>query len=170
MNDPCIQDVLTRLDRLESQDEIRALKARYMQWADDKRRLDMGELFWDDAIWEELDLTGSTIPGARWAGREAIAEMFNQSPERLWFTVHYLSNETITVSGDHAVGRWKLLEPCTIRDEIAIWQGGHYVDDFTRRDGVWKISHLRLTLDFQTPYEEGWLRRRHLLDTTAQSS
>ncbi|MGW0038366.1 nuclear transport factor 2 family protein [Gordonia sp. NPDC003376] len=170
MTEPQLQDALARLDRLESRDAIRTVKANYMQWADDKRRLAMGELFWEDAIWEELDTTGTTLPDARWEGREAIAEMFNQSPERLWFTVHYLSNESITVNGDHAVGRWKLLEPCTIRDEIAVWQGGHYVDDFTRRNGVWKISHLRLTLDFQTPYEQGWLRMRHLSDSPAQSS
>lgn len=170
MTDPLFDDVLARLDRLESQDAIRTVKANYMQWADDKRRLGMGGLFWDDAIWEEVDATGEAIAGARWEGRDAIAEMFNLSPDRLWFTVHYLTNEAIQVSGDRAVGRWKLLEPCTIRDETAVWQGGHYVDDFTRRDGIWKISHLRLTLDFQTPYDEGWLRRRHLSDSTAPAS
>ncbi|AQA03987.1 hypothetical protein BVC93_17855 [Mycobacterium sp. MS1601] len=153
-----LQDVLRRLDRLESESAVRAVKAHYMQWADEKRRLGMGELFWEDAVWEELDLTGQTVPGARWDGRDAIAQMFNESPERLHFTVHYLMNEEITVTGDTAVGRWKLLEPCTVRDETAVWQGGHYVDDFERRDGVWKIRHLRLTLDFQTPYHDGWLR------------
>ncbi|MDY6999666.1 MAG: nuclear transport factor 2 family protein [Actinomycetota bacterium] len=142
---------------MESESAVRAVKAHYMQWADEKRRLGMGELFWEDAVWEELDGSGRTIAGARWEGREAIAAMFNESPDRLHFTVHYLTNEEITVAGDAAVGRWKLLEPCTIRDEMAVWQGGHYVDDFERRDGVWKISHLRLTLDFQTPYGDGWL-------------
>lgn len=152
-----LQRVLQRLDRLESESAVRAVKARYMQWADEKRRLGMGELFWEDAVWEELDHTGATVPGARWEGRPAIAQMFNESPDRLHFTVHYLTNEEITVDGDEAVARWKLLEPCTIRDEIAVWQGGHYIDDFERRGGVWKIRHLRLTLDFQTPYHQGWL-------------
>jgi ketosteroid isomerase-like protein len=153
-----LQDVLRRLDHLESERAVRAVKAHYMQWADEKRRLGMGELFWDDAVWEELDHGGAPIPGAQWVGRDAIAQMFNESPDRLSFTVHYLTNEEITVAGDTAVGRWKLLEPCTVRDETAVWQGGHYLDDFERRDGVWKIRHLRLTLDFQTPYHEGWLR------------
>lgn len=170
MNDAEIQDVVARLDRAEARDAVRAVKADYMQWADDKRRLGMGELFWEDAVWEELDLSGETIPGCRWEGRDAIADMFDRSPERLWFTVHYLTNEKITVTGDTAVGRWKLLEPCTIRDEMAVWQGGHYVDDFERRGGEWKISHLRLTLDFQTPYDVGWLRRRHLSEAVGVES
>lgn len=143
-----------RLDRLESQDAIRRLQATYMQWCDEQRGAEIAQLFWPDGTWEAL----SGAVGGVTTGHEAIGAMFAAS--RLTFTVHYLTNESIEVTGDRAVGRWKLFEPCTFRDELAIWQGGHYVNDFERRDGEWRFSHLRLAMDFKTPFTDGWLNTR----------
>jgi hypothetical protein len=151
-----ISRLAARLDRLESQDAVRRLKATYMHWCDERRGAEIADLFWPDATWEAL---GGALGGTV-TGHAAIGAMFATS--RLTFTVHYLTNESIEVEGDRAVGRWKLFEPCTFRDELAIWQGGHYVDDFERRGGEWRISHLRLALDFKTPFDEGWLRTRHV--------
>jgi hypothetical protein len=155
-----VTDVITqlqqRLDRLESMDEIRRLKARYMQWCDDRRGADIGELFWEDGVWEGAGASssGTTV------GAQAIGEMFAAAPARLTFTVHYLTNESIEVDGDRATGAWKLLEPCTFRDEVALWQGGRYEDVFERRNGEWRFSRLTLFLEYRTPYDEGWLRNR----------
>lgn len=142
-----------RLDHHEARDEIRRIKARYMQWCDDRRGRQIAELFWDDGVWEGVGLDAGTV-----AGSEAIGEMFQKSLERLSFTVHYLTNESITIDGDKAIGRWKLLEPCTVRKTTGVWQGGRYVNDFERRDGEWRIAHLRLFLDFRTPYHQDWAR------------
>jgi hypothetical protein len=155
-----VSDVITRLERrldqLESADQIRRLKARYMQWCDDRRGVDIGSLFWEDGVWEGA---GASTAGTT-TGAEAIAQMFAVSPPRLTFTVHYLTNESIEVDGDSATGAWKLLEPCTFRDEVALWQGGRYEDVFERRDGEWRFSRLKLFLEYRTPYEEGWLRNK----------
>ncbi|CUU54656.1 SnoaL-like domain-containing protein [Parafrankia irregularis] len=147
-----LADALTRLDRLESQDAIRKVKADYMQWCDDKRGRDLADLWWPDGIWEGV----GPLAEGRWVGHEAIAAMFEASPKRLSFTVHYLTNESITVDGDHAVGRWKILEPATFGPDVAFWQGGRYENDFERRGGVWKMTHLRLWLDFRSTYETSW--------------
>src|SRR5215475_6532604 len=144
---------MARLDALESESAIRRLKATYMQWCDEKRGHEIASLFWPDGAWE-------AIGGATADGHAAIGEMFEASPARLTFTVHYLTNEAIDVLGDIASGRWKLLEPCTFRGEVALWQGGWYHDDFERRDGVWKFTRLRLKLDYRTPFEQGWVRTR----------
>ncbi len=150
-----------RLDVIESRNAVRQLKADYMQWIDDKRGPDVDELFWPDGIWESLpDRTDSPSPGARYAGRVAIRQMMTEARQNLTFTAHYLSNEDIDVDGDRAVGRWKLLQPCIFRGETAFWQGGCYTDDFERRDGTWRFAHLRLAMDFRSPYEDGWLKSR----------
>jgi SnoaL-like domain len=151
-----LDPLLRRLEVLEAQDAIRRLKARYMQACDDRLGRDIADLFWPDGIWEA---TGGSAVGAV-VGRAAIADMFAASPQRLTFTTHYLTNEAIEVHGDQAEGRWKLFEPCTFKDRLALWMGGTYADTFERRDGEWKFKHLRLRIEFRTPYEAGWLRQR----------
>lgn len=148
--------LLLRLDRLESQDAIRRLKARYMQACDDRLGRAVADLFWPDGIWEAH---GGSAAGAV-VGREAIADMFEAAPRRLTFTTHYLTNEAIEVDGDRAEGRWKLFEPCTFKDRMALWMGGDYADTFERRGGEWRFRHLRLTIAFRTPYGAGWAKQR----------
>jgi gamma-hexachlorocyclohexane dehydrochlorinase len=162
---PTATALLERLDALESQDAIRRLKAGYMQGLDDRLRGVVGDLFWEDAIWEGLPdrpLEGEqpARAGECIQGRRAIAESFIAAAAAMSFTAHFLTNEDITVDGDHAVGKWKLLQACNSGRDRAFWQAGIYIDDFERRDGVWKFSHLRLALDFRTPYDEGWLATR----------
>lgn len=151
-----------RMDVHDSQDAIRKLKAAYMQWLDDRRRGEVATLFWPDAVWEELPYRGAAagLPdeAGRTVGAAAIADSFDAAALRMSFTAHYLTNEDIVVTGDRAVGRWKLLQACTSHDGVAFWQAGCYTDDFERRDGVWRFAHLRLALDFRTPFDQGWSR------------
>ncbi|MDD3446726.1 MAG: nuclear transport factor 2 family protein [Zavarzinia sp.] len=150
-----LQDMLNRLDALESQDAVRRLMADYMQACDDHRGRGVADLFWDDGVWQ-----GMSHPVEIAEGRDAIADMFEAAPKRLDFTVHYLTNEAIEVAGDTAVGRWKLLEPCVLEGTHAIWMAGRYQNDFERRNGIWRFKRIRLWIDFFTPYEQGWLKQR----------
>ena len=34
------------------------------------------------------------------------------------------------------------------------------MNDFERRDGQWRIAHMRLYVEYRTPYDEGWQRNR----------
>ncbi|AQT80330.1 hypothetical protein B1R94_15230 [Mycolicibacterium litorale] len=157
--------LLARLERLESQDAVRRVKAAYMQGLDDRLRGSVADLFWEDAIWEGLPdrpLEGEepVTAGSRIVGKQAIAESFVAAAASMSFTAHFLTNEDIVVDGRHAVGRWKLLQTCNAGRDRAFWQAGVYIDDFEQRDGVWKFSHLRLALDFRTPFDEGWVANR----------
>jgi hypothetical protein len=149
-------EILRRLDALESADQIRRLKARYMQWCDDRRGIDIGSLFWENGVWEGkgASTAGTTV------GAPAIGELFAATPPRLTFTVHYLTNESIEVDGNTATGAWKLFEPCTVRDEVAVWQGGRYEDVFERREGEWRFTRLTLHLEYRSLYDEGWARNQ----------
>jgi hypothetical protein len=161
--------LLARLDALESQDAVRRLKAAYMQGLDDRLRGAVADLFWEDAVWEGLPertpegAAPGGAPGGRIEGRAAIARSFDDAAGWMSFTAHHLTTEDIRVEGDRAVGRWKLLQACTAGPAdggTAFWQFGVYTDDFERRDGVWKFAHLRLAMDFRTPFDEGWARTR----------
>lgn len=156
MTEQEITALARRVAVLEAQDQVRRLKARYMQWCDERRGAQIADLFWHDGIWEGR---GGAI-GGQVLGAEAIGAMFAQSPARLTFTVHYVTNESIEVAGDRATGTWKLFEPCTVRDQVAVWQGGRYEDEFQCRDGEWRFSRMTLFLEYRTPYDEGWLRTR----------
>lgn len=152
---------MARVEQIEARDTIRKLKAAYMQGLDDRRRGEVASLFWPEAIWEALpdrvpEGSHSATSGSQIIGVAAIAESFVAAAEAMSFTAHYLTNEDITVDGDTAVGRWKLLQACTATDGPAFWQAGVYTDTFTRRDGVWKFAHLRLAMDFRTPFDAGW--------------
>jgi hypothetical protein len=154
-----------RVTRLEAQDAVRKVKAAYMQGLDDRLRGAVADLFWEDAIWESLpDRTpeGGTPAnaGSENVGRETIAASFVTAAAAMSFTAHFLTNESIEVDGDRAVGTWKLLQACTAGHDRAFWQAGVYTDDFECRNGVWKFSHLRLAMDFRTPFDEGWVRNR----------
>lgn len=158
-------DLQTRLDRIESRDAVRKLKAAYMQGLDDRCRGEVAGLFWPDAIWEALpdrapEGAAPAGAGSQIIGREAIAASFEAAADAMSFTAHFLTNEDIVVDGDTAVGRWKLLQACTATGGPAFWQAGVYSDTFTRRDGVWRFAHLRLALDFRTPFDRGWFATR----------
>lgn len=156
-------ELAVRLELVEARDTIRKLKADYMQGLDDRLRGEVAGLFWPDAIWESLpdrapEGIAATPVGAQIVGADAIAESFVAAARAMSFTAHFLTNEAIDVDlgADTATGRWKLLQACTATDGTAFWQAGVYTDTFTRRDGVWKFAHLRLALDFRTPFTEGW--------------
>jgi ketosteroid isomerase-like protein len=158
-------EIAAQLDVISSRDAVRHVKAAYMQGLDDRRRGAVAELFWEDAVWEGLpdrapEGEHPIGSGSRIVGRAAIAQSFVDAAAAMSFTAHFLMNEAIEVTGNHATGRWKLLQACTAREGRAFWQAGVYTDDFERRDGIWKISHLRLAMDFRTPFDEGWVLNR----------
>lgn len=155
MTEQELMSLKTRLDVLESENDIRRLKAAYAQGCDDNIGRAIADLFWEDGVWEVYGHFNDKA-----AGNKAIADMFEAGADMLPFTVHYIMNEAIKVNGDCGTGNWKLLEPCTNKAGDALWIAGRYVDDFERRDGEWRFKHSRLTIDFLTPYENGWSKSR----------
>ncbi|EFH83322.1 nuclear transport factor 2 family protein [Ktedonobacter racemifer] len=151
---PLSEDILQRLETLESENMIRRLMADYTEVRD--RNIGEGDyisnLFTPDGIWEGTGQFEKTL--GRFEGREAIRQRFSQ---KLPFAIHYLTNECITVNGETAVGKWKLWHPSTIQGR-AMWVAGHYHNNFIRIDEVWKFRHLRISAIFVAPYEEGWAK------------
>jgi len=154
-----------RLARVEAEQEIQRLKARYGALVDarydregPKPRAELeplarqiAELFTQDAVWDG----GAGLGLCR--GRAAIRERFLEPT--LSFSWHYFVKPRIEVEGERARGSWDLLAPCTTRDGVASWMAGVEEDEYARVEGRWLHSSMKLRVVFFAPHERGWAPR-----------
>lgn len=125
---------------------IKQLKARYFRYLDTKQWSAWRSLFTDDA---RFDGTSRSFSGP---------DDFCASTSA-WLdqavTVHQGSMPEIRLTGqDEATGIWAMQDLVQFNTPIlaGAYQGmtgfqgyGHYLEDYRRVDGEWKISRLRLT-------------------------
>jgi hypothetical protein len=151
-----------RLARLEAEEEIRRLKARYGALVDARYGRDgprpreeieplaagIAELFTEDAVWDG----GAGLGLCR--GRAAIRERFLEPTLR--FSWHYFVKPRIEVQGESARGTWDLLAPFTTRDGVASWMAGVEDDEYRRVDGRWLHASMRLRVVFTAPHAGGF--------------
>jgi hypothetical protein len=148
------EELIQRLDALESEGAIRRLMAEYL----DARDLGTGSgthiahLFSADGIWEGVGRLAEVLGSHQ--GRDAIERRFSAP---LPFSVHFLTNESITIDGDTAVGTWRYLQSTVYKGQ-AVWVAGRYHNDFVRIEGRWKFQRVRIDAMFVTPYEDGWVK------------
>jgi len=152
------EDLLRRLDALESEGAIRRLMSEYQEARDfgTGSGTHIANLFTADGIWEGVGRVAEVLGSHQ--GREAIERRFSAP---LPFSVHFLTNESIIVDGDTAMGTWMYLQT-TVSKGQAVWIAGRYHNDFVRVEGQWKFRHLRIDGIFVTPYEDGWVKTRFL--------
>ena len=155
-----------RLARLEAEEEIRRLKARYGALVDARYGRDgprpraeieplareIAALFTEDAVWDG----GAGLGLCR--GRDAIRERFLEPTLR--FSWHYFVKPCIEVDGARARGTWDLLAPCTTRDGVASWMAGVEDDEYARVDGRWLHAAMKLRVVLFAPHSQGWAPAR----------
>jgi hypothetical protein len=163
--DARLAELETRLRRVEDQDAIQRLKARYGQLVDarytrrgPRPRPEIEEiaqrislLFSEDAVWDGGPGLGLC------EGREAIRQRFLEPT--LLFSWHFFLKPCIEVDGDTAQGTWDVLSPCTAADGTPMWMAGVEEDAYVRRDGAWLHQRMKLDLVFMVPYARGWARK-----------
>jgi len=49
-----------------------------------------------------------------------------------------------------------------LADKEAVWYACTYEDTYVKIEGKWFIKEVKCTNLFQTPYEEGWAKKRFL--------
>ena len=144
-----------RISRLESMEQIRALKAVYCDLCD--RGYDPGglsALFTEDAVWD-----GG--PFGRHEGRQAIHDFFKGVSTSLVFAAHLVTNAIIEFEDDDtAHGKWRLWEPATVNENGTLVSKillAAYEDVYVKVDGKWLVKSLKLHVNFLAPLSEGWV-------------
>jgi uncharacterized protein (TIGR02246 family) len=131
------------LRRLLAIEEIKGLKARYFRHLDTKDWDGFGEVFAENAVMEvpEADAVEH--------GRDAIVGFVSKALDGTT-TVHHGHMPEIEITGpDAARGTWAMFDFVEWRrrgsgDRAGLVGYGHYVEEYVRRDGTWRIARCRL--------------------------
>ena len=147
------EELRRRLDRTETIEQIRALKAHYCDLCDEGYDADgLCALYTEDGVWDGGDL-------GHFDGRDALHRFFTNMPNVMSFAIHHVTNSAVTLAedGESAEARWYLLQMATLKEgNRAVWLTGRYVDQLVKVDGAWKFKHTTLAARFFSPYEAGW--------------
>ncbi len=143
-----------RLTRMEDIEAIKQLKATYCDICDDDHNPDrITTIFAEDGIWECAGFGKSQ-------GHAAIRELFKKFQTLISFSQHQVMNPIIKIDGDRATGIWYFFGPFTFyKDNQAKWLAARYEDDYVKRNGEWKIQHLRARGRMATDYEKSWANK-----------
>ncbi|WP_036107896.1 nuclear transport factor 2 family protein [Mangrovibacter sp. MFB070] len=141
-----------RIHTLFDREEIRALRLRYSQLLDGGLAERMGEVFTEDA---QVTVTVGSMNGLaeiKQTLKEAYQTFDTQQRGHFPF-IHAIANHDIQlIDENHASGRCYLLDFVTGRDaaEHPFLLLGHYVDQYVRVNGEWRISHSELDVLWPT--------------------
>ncbi len=159
MSQPTLE---ARIKNLEDIEAIKKLMFNYTYW------LDYGEMdkaldcFAEDAK-IDIRMRGGAEEGKdsfelSCEGKEEIRNFYSlmiHQKDR-FSASHLILNPVVDVEGDSATGIFYLLEPTAIAR--AMWGHGRYDMEFKRINDKWKISLFGFLWNFNTPYDEGWVK------------
>lgn len=137
---------LARIVRLEDLEALRALKALYAQRTDENHHapthataVAAAELFALDGI---LNLG----PGSHYVGRPAILNAYeNIFPTQTTWSMHYVSNALLTVTGATATGVWRFLlytQPRATPPGPVFTINGRYEEKYVKTSDGWKFKEV----------------------------
>jgi hypothetical protein len=145
--DARIEELLVRIDQLESRNAMRDLVTDYCHGFD---RVDFARfmaIWWPDCTWNI---------GPPFGVYESHAGIENALREVLWpawrETHHLTTNLRVRFDGrDDAYGECDVDCLGATRDDVVQMVSATYRDHFQRRDGVWKILRRDVTIHFFNP-------------------
>lgn len=132
------------LQRLSDIQAIRDLVMRYCR-AIDRHQLDLlGELYHQDAIDDHGVFSSGPV--------SKFLELLPTILDGMIATSHQILNHYIEVDGDYAEGEVYMIAYHLTRDdsgkEIEVIVGGRYLDQYERRDGVWRFKFRKIVSDW----------------------
>lgn len=146
-----LEQLQEKVQQLEDQAALQALKTRYARAADAKYTLSgqrqtpqafaaaaraQAACFTEDATWEGGDF------GAGLRGREALYDSFVQAPWR--YAMHFYQAAALQIAGDTASGTWLLWQICVREDNAqTLLLHGRTHEHYQRTAQGWLIAHMR---------------------------
>ncbi|MGL6223107.1 MAG: nuclear transport factor 2 family protein [Steroidobacteraceae bacterium] len=145
--DARLEELLVRVDQLESRQAMRDLVTDYCQGFD---RVDFARfmaIWWPDCTWN------IGPPFGVYERHEGIEQALREVLWPAWRETHHLtSNLRVRFDGrDDAHGECDVDCLGATRDDVVQMVGASYRDHFQRRDGVWKILRRDVTIHFFNP-------------------
>jgi SnoaL-like domain len=145
----------TTVARLAAIEDLKQLKARYCAYCDDHYNPEgIAGMFIEDGVWD-----GGREFG-RHVGRAAIRSFFAGVSGQILFAAHLVMNPIISIDGERAHGKWRLIMPCTVRDTAgapeARWLLSAYDEDYVQHAGAWYFSRLTVVNQFYAAHSTGW--------------
>jgi hypothetical protein len=134
---------------LETIEQIRAVKYRYLRCLDLKRWDEFAETLTPDAT----GAYGSPSGGRplTFGTRDEIVDYMRRSLSNDIITVHVCNHPEIAVDGDEASGSWCLEDTVIVPQHQVIIRGAaYYADRYRREDGAWLIAHTGYERIYET--------------------
>lgn len=140
-------DLLARIDHLESRFTILDLTSDYCLGFDKRDWDRFIGIWWEDAVWE----VGP--PFGNFDGHEGITRAVHEILWPAWTqSTHFNTNLRVTFTGaDRASGVSDVDCIGTTADGQAQTVAATYTDDFERRGGVWKIARRHVKMHHFNP-------------------
>lgn len=140
---------------LEDIEKTKKLIARYCYFLDTLQMEEAADCFTDNAA-------GDWGPLGRYEGKQAIATFLKDTvPPTVSMMQYQRLNTVVEVEGEKATATWYLFGPftyVTLRGNTAAWVQGKCENELAKEHGKWRFSSLRFSFNFNTPYEDGWLK------------
>lgn len=132
---------------------IANLQASYGFYVDKSRWDDAAALFTDDAT---LEIAGRGL----FVGKERISEYLHGLGEmeygRLYNHMQLQPVIHVAADGQSAKARWRSFMQVGRLGKEARWGDAIYENEYSKQDGVWKISKLHSFITFYVEFDQGW--------------
>jgi ketosteroid isomerase-like protein len=136
------EDILKRLEILESKDEIRELVSNYAESCDRQDLNALEKIFTEDA---EFDSPNGSL---RSKGRQSILDMYHEVFLSRGPSFHWTHDVSIEIdSKDNQLAEGTVYSHAeTTRDGVASLAAMRYDDTYSKKEGSWKF--LKRTINF----------------------
>ncbi len=142
-----VEQLLARIDQLESRAAMRDLVTDYCHGFDRGDFDRFLAIWWDDCIWD------IGPPFGEFDGHAGIEKAVKEVLWPVWRETHHLTtNLRVRFDGaDDAYGECDVDCMGATRDDVVQMISATYRDHFQRRDGVWKIKRRDVTMHYFNP-------------------
>lgn len=145
--DATIQELLLRIDRLESKHAMRDLVTDYCRGFDQRKFDRFLNIWWEDCIWD------IGPPFGVFEGHAGIRQAVEGVLWPVWRETHHLTSNLQVVFDDIDNARGECDVDCmgALQDNSVQMISATYRDHFQRRQGVWKIMRRDVTIHYFNP-------------------
>jgi 3-phenylpropionate/cinnamic acid dioxygenase small subunit len=150
VNKPTLEDLATRIDRLESESALMKVLFRLAITLDYGDLETWADCFADDGVFEMVEVTETERSvRARHQGRDVIkAAVAGHTHAPEYFHKHLVGDPLIEVTGETASSTAYLTRVDKGEQGPFLWSFGRYLDTFVRgEDGVWRVTRRTIEVE-----------------------